>query len=438
MSFDLTRRSLLTVGMGGLTLAALAACSGGGNTGALPKPGETPTFGGSLRMSQYGTAERKARLDKMFALYTKQFGGEVKVSAVESASYGEKLATEMAGGAAADIVPMYQSLVAEYARKDLLADLDGWPTITDVSGLDQVSITSGVIDGKRTALPLGDNSYAAFYDRTRLKQLGFEPPEPGDSWEDFIRFSNDVSTKSGGSYFGTMDAGADMNLFEVFLRQRGVSLYDGSALGFTAADAEAWLGMWEDLRKSGAAPSADRTAEAAIGGYGTTQLVTGQASNFFIFGNVFKAFSDLTASELAITSPPMPSASDSGLYVRASNWAAAYARGKNVGDAVNVIQFMLNDPEAVETLGTEFGAPPNLDLRASLTYDAADQAFVDYLDLVASDFAQPIADLAATFPAGATKSGQALKTVSETVAFGDQSVVDGAASLVAQMEGFLK
>ncbi len=419
-------------------MATLAACAAGGGADAAPKPGETPKFGADLRMSQFGTPERQARLEKMFALYAAAYGGSVDVTAIDNSSYPEKLATEMAGGAAADVVALMHALVAEYARKGVLADLDAWDTITDLSALDETTIGGGVIDGKRAALPLGDNAYGAFYDRARLKDLGFEPLEPGHSWDEFIRFANDVSKKSGGSYYGTMDASADVNLFEVFLRQRGKSLYKDSGLGFTAEDGETWFGMWDDLRSSGAAAPAGLTAEAAAGGFATSLLVTGQASNFFIFSNVFKAFTNLTPSELALTTPPMTSESDSGLYVRASNWVSAYARGENVDDAVNVIQFMLNDPEAVKTLGTEFGAPPNLELRASLTYDAPDQTFVDYVNLVASDYAQPIGDLASSFPQGATQMGPAMKATSETIAAGDQSVADGTAALIAQAEGFLR
>jgi multiple sugar transport system substrate-binding protein len=437
-SRDFSRRAFLSVGLGGIAMATLAACGSGGSPGAVPAPGESPEFGGDLRMALFGTAERQARLEAVLALYTAAFGGTGSVSAIDNASYAEKLATEMAGGAAADVVALFHHIVAEYARKDLLVDLDAWESITDVTGLDQDAISGGIINGKRAALPLGDNAYGAFYDRARLKELGFEPLEPGHSWDDFVRFANDVSTRSGGDYYGTMDASADLNLFEVFMRQRGKSLYSDDGLGFTQQDGEEWFGMWDELRASGATAPAGLTAESSAGGFGTSLLVTGQASNFFIFSNVFKAFQNLTPNELALTTPPMPSASESGLYVRASNWVGAYARGSETDDAVNLIQFMLNDPEAVKVLGTEFGAPPNLELRATLDYDAPDQAFVDYVDLVSADYAQPIEDLSSSFPQGAAQMTNAMRATSETIASGDQSVADGTAALIAQAEGFLR
>ncbi|WP_420112019.1 ABC transporter substrate-binding protein [Pseudactinotalea sp.] len=438
MSHNLTRRSLLSIGLGGAAAAALTACgNGGGSSGSGPAPGAEPTFGASIRMSQFGTTDRQARLAEAFALYSAEYGGSVDVSAIDNSSYAEKLATEMAGGAAADIVGLFHHIVADYARQGQLVDLDAWDTITDVSGLDQDATAGGVIDGQRSALPLGDNAIGAFYDRTRLSDLGFEPLEPGHTWDEFITFANDVSREAGGSYYGTMDASGDTNFFEVFLRQRGKGLYADGGLGFAPADVEEWFGVWEDLRATGAAPPAGLTSESSAGGFGTAMLVTGQAATFFIFSNVFKAFSNLTSSELALTTTPMPSASESGLYVRASNWIAAYTKGDGIDDAVNAIQFLLNDPGAVEVLGTEFGAPPNLELRAELSYDAADQAFVDYVDLVSAEYAQPIGNLAESFPQGSARMTEALRTMSETIAAGDLSVADGSAQLVAQAEGFI-
>lgn len=428
----LTRGAFLT---GALGLTALTACGGNGG-GADPQA--EPTFGASTRMSVFGTSERKAKLDEAFALYTGEFGGAVDVQAIANEGYAEKLATEMAGGAAADVVALFQHITSQYTREELLVDLAEWEGILDVSGLDQEAISAGVIDGRRNALPLGDNAYAAFYDSDRLEALGLSAPEPGHTWDDFLAFSHDVTTASGGSYHGTIDAGGDMNFLEVYLRQHGLALYDeDGGLGFTASDLEQWFTLWDDLRADGVAPPAGVTAESTTGGFGTSLLVTGKAANFFIFGNVFKGFSSLTENELALTTPPVASASETGLYVRASNWMGAYARGQNVDDAVNMIDFLVNDPDAAAILGAEFGAPPNLELRDSLEYDPADQAFVDYVNLIADEYAQPIPDLGVAFPDGSDRFLDLIQAASESVAAGQSDPADGAAQFVEQMEGFL-
>lgn len=429
---QLTRGAFLT---GALALTGLSAC--GGNS-ATADPQAEPSFGATTRMSVFGTTERKAKLDEAFALYTTKFGGSVDLQAIANEGYAEKLATEMAGGAAADVVALFQHITAQYAREELLVDLSEWGKVLDVSGLDQEAIAAGVIEERRNALPLGDNAYAAFYDTTRLDALGVSAPETGHTWDEFLAFAHDVTTASGGDYHGTVDAGGDMNFLEVYLRQHGLALYsEEGGLGFAEADLQQWFTIWDELRADGVAPPAGVTAESTTGGFGTSLIVTGRAANFFIFGNVFKGFSSLTENTLALTAPPVLSSSETGLYVRASNWMGAYARGKNVDDAVNMIDFLVNDPDAVAVLGAEFGAPPNLELRDALTYDPADQVFVDYVNLIADEYAQPIPDLGLAFPDGSDRFLDQLQATNESIAAGQVDPADGAAQFVEQMSGFL-
>lgn len=435
MASPFTRRSFLGVSLGAAAAATLAACSSASPGG---RSSVAPSYGASIRMSLFGTADRQKRLQQVFALYTAKFGGAVDAQVVANASYAEKLATEVAGGAAADVISLFHNLVADYARRDVLADLNQWSDVVSTSDFDQAAIASGVINDKRVALPLGDNAYAAFYDKGKLDSLGIGVPEPGHTWDQFVTFAHDVTKKAGGGYWGTLDASGDFNLFEVWLRQRGAALYtDQGQLGFTAAQLTDWYELWAQLRKDGVAPPAGVTAEATAGGFGTQPLVTGKATNFFIFGNVFKPFQSLTKSELAITTPPMDKTSESGLFVRASNWMAAYSRGKNVDDAVNLINFILNDEEAAKTLGAEFGAPANTKLRDAMTWEGQDKAFIDYVNLVSKTYARPVASLAVEFPTGSPKVQAAFLTSSQTVA-ANNDTADGAAKFISQAEGFLQ
>jgi pectin-derived oligosaccharide transport system substrate-binding protein len=431
-----TRRAFLRWGIGGAAAtAALAAC---GSPPAPPRPPGPPVFGADLRMSLFGTAQRQKRVQQALARYTAQFGGSADVQIVANTSYGQKIATEMAGGAAADVVSLFHNIVADYARRDVLVPLDQWADVLDLSTLDQAAAGGGVIQGRRVAIPLGDNAYAAFYDKGRLDALGFAVPEPGHTWDDFQRFANDVSRAAGPGYWGTVDASGDLNFFEVFLRQRGAALYgERGGLGFTEADLAEWFGRWDELRRDEAAPPGGVTAESLTGGFGTTLIVGGQASNFFIFGNVLKGFQGLTESELAISTPPMDDPGASGLFVRASNWVAAYSRGPNVDDAVNAIQFLVNDPEAASTIGVEFGAPVNLAFRSELTYEGADRAFIDYVDLVARTYAQPVPSLDVEFPEGAAQVQTAFLAMSQSIAGGDDSLDEGVSRFVAQAEGLI-
>ncbi|MEV7086241.1 extracellular solute-binding protein [Streptomyces sp. NPDC093085] len=432
-----SRRSVLGYGLATAGAASLAM-TGCAPSGGAPSASATPEGDVPLTMSAYGSNARQRKLQQVYALYAKKHGGKVGLELLSNDAYAQKLATQIAGGAAADTLALFQNLVAQYAVKNALAPLDRYaPKTLGLAHFDKASIAGGVIEGKRVALPLGDNAYGVIYDKGALDAIGMSVPEPGHTWDEFITFANDVTKKSPSGHYGTMDDSSDFNGFEIFVRQRGKELYKDGKLGFSQADMEAWFEIWAELRKSGAAPPGDLTVQTTTGGFGNSLLVQGKAATFFIYPNVLSSFQALTKSELAVTTMPMPSAARSGHFVRASNWVAVNARSRYPADAAALIDFMLNDELAARVLQAEFAAPPNLELRKAITYDRADRLFVDYVDLVAKEFARPVPTLAEEFPKGSPQVMTTFVTVSQAIATGQQSVAAGTDSFFSQAGGFL-
>ncbi|MET7333590.1 extracellular solute-binding protein [Nonomuraea sp. NPDC005650] len=433
-----SRRSILRYGAAatGLTALALAGCAPSGD--GRKSGGGRPAGNVALRMSAFGSTVRQQKLRQVYDLYTKKRGGSVELALLANDAYAQKLATEIAGGAAADTIALFQHIVAQYALKNALTPLDDYvPSVLNISQFDQSSIAGGVIKGKRAALPLGDNAYGTIYDKSALDAIGMSVPKPGHTWDDFIAFANDVRKKSGGAYYGTVDDSGDFNGFQVFVRQRGKELYKDGKLGVSPDDVRAWFEIWAELRKTGAAPPGDLTVQAASGGFGTTLLVGKKAPNLFIYPNVLGALQALTKTELAVTTMPMPSAAQSGHFLRASNWVGVYGRSEHPADAVDLVNFIVNDEQAVKVLQAEFGAPPNLQLRKSITYNQVDRLFVDYVDLVAKEFAHPVPSLADEFPGGSPQVMTAFVTTSQSIATGRQTIPDGVDSFLSQASGFL-
>ncbi|MFC9425640.1 ABC transporter substrate-binding protein [Streptomyces sp. NPDC056987] len=432
-----SRRSFLGLGLAaaGATTLSLAGCGTSGSPGSASV---TPQGNVPLKMSAYGSNVRQQKLQRVFELYAKKHGGTVGLQLLSNEAYAQKLATEIAGGAAADVLALFQNIVAQYATKNALAPLDRYSAkVLDLSPLDKEASSGGVIGGKRVALPLGDNAYGVIWDRSALTGLGLSVPEPGQTWDQFISFANDVRKKSGGRLYGTMDDSTDFNGFEIFVRQRGKELYKDGKLGFSKADMQAWFEIWADLRKSGAAPPGDLTVQTSTGGFGNSLLVTGKVPNFFIYPNVLSSFQALTKNELAVSTMPMPSASNSGHFVRASNWVAVNARSSHPADAVALVDFMLNDEQAASVLQAEFAAPPNLELRRTITYGKSDRLFVDYVELVAKEFARPVPPLDEEFPSGSPQVMTAFVTTSQGIATGQQSIAAGTDGFFSQAEGYL-
>jgi multiple sugar transport system substrate-binding protein len=424
-----TRRAFLRSGLaatGVLSAWALGACGSG-------------SAGTGLTMSVFGSETRQKKLRDVFALFsTRNPGTSVTLDAIANDSYTQKISTQVTGGSAPDLITMFYGSVSDYARRNVFLNLETVADVVDTAPLDQAAIASGVFNGKRVVLPLGDNTYGVIYDEGLLQSLGMQVPQPGYTWEKFRAFSNDVSRARGGGYFGTADMSGDIYAFQIWVRQRGGQLYtEDKQLGFSRADASSWFEFWADLRASGAAPPVDRTAESASGGFANSMLVKGRAATFPIFVNVLNSIQRLTPSRLALTTMPMDDPANSGHYVRASNWVGLYGRGQHARQAAALVQFMINDERAADILKAEFGAPPNLRLRARMTYDEVDQKFVDYVRLVGQKFSSPVPPLGVEFPPGSPQVTSAFTATGHAIGNGTD-VSSAVRRFFDQAAGFLK
>jgi multiple sugar transport system substrate-binding protein len=119
-----------------------------------------------------------------------------------------------------------------------------------------------------------------------------------------------------------------------------------------------------------------------------------------------------------------------GAYSRPSQFYTAYARGKNVATAVDVINFFINDEAAGAALGTERGLPPS-----SKVSDAISAQFTDQLKYVVA-FDKRIVGQAGDNPPvpaqGDSKMNQLMVSAGENAGFGRKSPQEAAAEFVSQ------
>jgi multiple sugar transport system substrate-binding protein len=160
-----------------------------------------------------------------------------------------------------------------------------------------------------------------------------------------------------------MDPSADYKAFWLWLRSQNKEFYSGSALGFTEADATAWFRLWKDARDEGVTPTAPVIHEANAGDATKQLVVTGKAATSFMWSNQLPEMQQKTKSELGIVAYP---GAASAAWARASMYWSVHKGTAHQEAAADVIDFLVNDPEAAAILGTERGLAPNLQNRREL------------------------------------------------------------------------
>jgi multiple sugar transport system substrate-binding protein len=134
-----------------------------------------------------------------------------------------------------------------------------------------------------------------------------------------------------------------------------------------------------------------------------------------------------TKSDLGLVAYP---GDPSAQWARASLYFSAFRGSPHKDAAVDVINFLANDPEAGMILGTDRGLPPNLDVRKQVEASITDPNMKQTID-VQTELATKFGPTSPTVPPkGHSKVKTELIRIAEDVTYGRQTPEAGAAAFV--------
>ncbi|WP_432958765.1 ABC transporter substrate-binding protein [Micromonospora haikouensis] len=325
-----------------------------------------------LSIFWWGGEARAKLTEDALALYTKK-NPNVTFEKTWQANQGyfDKLATLTAGGNPPDIFQIDDNYLAEYAARNTTLDLTSYSDSgkLDVSKFPKSLWQYGVVDGKLAGLAAGENTQGLVYNKTLLTKNGLPEPTTGMTWEEHIAWAEQVAKKT--KIPGTMDPSADYKAFWVWLRQQGKDMYKGTELGFTVEDVTKWFELWKGARDRGATPTPDVIHEGNATDITKQLVVTGKAGTSWVWVNQMPELKKNTKDELGVVAYP---GDPSAQWARAAMYWSVFRGSKHKDTAVDVLNFLANDPEAVKILGTDRGLPSNLDLRRVVSDDTTDPA----------------------------------------------------------------
>ena len=423
----ISRRALLTSATAAAGLSAL---------------GRTPATAQAdirLRMFWWGAKDRAERTEKANRLFEQKHPGTAIVGETLGWSdYWPRVATQVAGRNAADVLQMDYRYIFEYARRGALLPLDEFvPKPLNLADFGAAAVDSGKVDGKLYGVSLGLNSVAFIYDRQLIQSLGLKEPVWSMTWGEFGDLAVEITkaAKRDG-FFGMQDGARTEPALEIWLRQRGKPLYtDDGKVGFDETDMADWFAFWDDLRKRRGAAAPDVQA-LDTGEIDTSLLTQGRAAMVFVNSNQLVGFQAAVKSKLGMTTYPSGGAgSKPGQYLKpAMLWSVA-ASSKQPKAAVEVVDFYMNDKDADLVLGVERGVPASAAMRQAVepTLDELGKAQTQYVSFVGDK----VGAIPPPPPSGAGEVQTLLRRVNEEVGFGKLSVADGAKQFVTEAKAIL-
>jgi multiple sugar transport system substrate-binding protein len=416
-----TRRRLLAAALALPLALGLAACGGSDDGGSSGDKVELSIF-------WWGADARAELTEKALNLYTQKHPNVTfKKTWQANQGYYDKLATLTAGGNAPDIFQIDDNALAEYANRKVALDL------TPYTGNGKLDVTKfpeglrkyGEVDGKLVGVAMGENTQGLVYDKTLLDKFKLDAPKTGMSWEEFVDWAANVSKVS--KLPGTQDASAVYQALWVYLRQAGKDLYTGNQIGFEEADVAKWFQLWADARAKGATPTPDVIHEGNDSGVAKQLVVTGKAGTSWVWTNQMPELKKNTKSELGLVAYP---GDVSAQWARASLYFSVFRGSPRKDAAVDVVNFLANDPEAGKILGTDRGLPPNTDVRKAVEAETTDPNMKQTI-AVQNELNAKFGPTAPTVPpAGHSKVKTELIRVAEEVLYGRMTPEAGATAFV--------
>lgn len=380
-----------------------------------------------LRLAWWGGDARHAMYNELADIYERENPGVILDR--EFAGWGpywERLATQVAGGNAPDIIHMHEAFLTEYASRGTLLDLT--PFVEDGT-LDLSAFPDGIVDAGRVGdtlvmVSLGNSSSGTHFNTRLFDEAGIPHPTFEWTWADFEATAIALSEAHGPGVYGASDVGGWDATLELFMRQRGKTLFDGNALGFEREDLIEYWSMWQRLREAGGVPPAEVTAERGNAPHQDGLLVHNVIAMQLMSGNQHRIFQQYSDDELGLTTLPRPNDPTanpgdviSGAYISVS------ARSRNPVESVRFINWLVNDPDVAVRYGGEHGPPGSVLMQEVIAehMEPADQRLMDMMQFIA-----PTAGLGETRPQAAGEVLGAFTTVYEELMFGRHASVEAA------------
>ncbi len=439
----LTRRAFVsgTVGTAGALL--LAACSGGGSTSApTVTKGPVKLDAAKLSVSWWGADDRTQKTLAALKLYTQKhpditfqssYGGIV--------GYQDKMVTQFSGGNGPDFMQVSDRL--PFIANNQLLNLDPYIKAgrLNLTGANEATLNAQRVDGKLYTLPWGLASNCFYYNKALFQDAGVPEPKNGWTWDDYVDTIKALTAGSSG-VFGSEDIWAPAGTmswqpFQLFLLSRNIQPYKsgGKEFNFTSDILTEWLDFWQGLRKDGYLPPAAQTAEENA--IQTSPFVKRKTALYPINSSIATSLQGLMKDELGVVTMPSGSTSSQNLsgdrfggYVNTSIIVGVNAATKHPDDVIDVINFLLTDPEANKTTLMARGVPLT-EAAATLVTPLVSPIERSMADVISYVQKNAVDDVQA-FPDTDGQIGTLMQNTQQAVAYGKQSIKDAASSFFTQ------
>ncbi len=284
-------------------------------------------------------------------------------------SYYSKLATQVAGGLAPDVITIGYTMIVQYATNGILENLKPYVEsgALDTTNISEATLAGGNVNGTLYAVPCGTNVPVLMYRNDILEQAGLTMPiAPTES--EYAELQRKVLAATGRTNGSSTDW---ENGMRTIVRSYGLNLYndDGTGLGFD--DPSYIVYMWErylrEIEEGVKLGVGEGTATSAFDSY-VNDVWAGSH-----FSNEISGYQSGSNCELSLSVlPAMDDGTVPSSYTKPTMYWAISSDSKKKEAALTFINWVTHDTDCYDIVGLDRGVPIASDVRDYLLPDLSD------------------------------------------------------------------
>ncbi len=288
--------------------------------------------------------------------------------------HAEKITTQMTGGTAADILQVnYDWLLKFSPDGNGFYNLESLGDYLDLSTFNENVLAFGRRKGVLNAIPVSTTGRSTYYNKTTFDKVGVAIPK---TWDELL--ASGAAFAEQGLYPFDLDTGSGFPgwyMSVVYMQQKTGRLLinDDGTLGFTQEDIKEGLDFYKALEDA----KVIRTQEERSNEAGTTPLyqtpswLDGKVAGVLEWSSSIGKYEQALAEkgqELVLGDLlMMDDAKSTGWFMKPSVLFAINKDTKYPAHAATFLNFLLNDAEAAQILGTTRGIPASSAAKEALS-----------------------------------------------------------------------
>ncbi|MFC7705479.1 ABC transporter substrate-binding protein [Plastorhodobacter daqingensis] len=312
----------------------------------------------SLRMSWWGGDARHAQTQQALAICGEKHGHQIAAEFTGWSGHQERITTQIAGRTEADIMQINWPWLPLFSRDGTgFADLRDYDHIIDLSQFTDEQLAGGEINGVLNGLPVAETGRVYFFNKTVFDAAGVPLPT---NW-------NEVRAAAGRLGEGVMPFEAQ-GLNAIFLVSTTVTQRTGKDLIDPETTTVAWtpeelaegIRFYLSLVEEGVIRSWQQVAgEGNIELFEMRPWAEGRIAGTYEWDSAYAKYADPLGDQELVPVPMLQVADavNDGTYRKPSMLFAISRNSRSPEAAAQIIDCLLNDPEAIDILRDSRGIP---------------------------------------------------------------------------------